>query len=92
MRFWQQQLYLDRKIWQSNLFSPSLLPQYSSASNETEPKTEHRKIASATTPMINDEERDAFENEQLDPGIWVPKICQHFNIEELKLLKEVKKE
>ena len=83
MLMWQKQCYLDRNIWHSNLFSCSLLPQYSSDSNETEQKT--------TTPAISDEERQAFENEQLDPTIWVSKICQHFNIEELNLLKEVEK-
>ena len=81
MLIWQQQGYLDRNIWHSNLFSPSLLPQNSSS--------EH---VLPTTPAISDQEREAFENEQLDPAVWVPKLCQHFNIDNLKLLKEVKRE
>ena len=42
--------------------------------------------------MISDEEREAFEREQLDPAIWVSKICRYFSIEELNLLKKVGKE
>ena len=91
MLVWQQQGYLDRTIWHSNLFSPSLNPQHSSASNETEQKTKHRKIASATTPTISDEECETFENEQLDPTVWVPKLCQYFNINNLERLNEVEK-
>ena len=83
MLSWQKQGYLDRQIWHSRLFSPSLLPQHPSAANKITPETP----VSPITPMISDQEREAFENEQLDPAIWVPKICQHFSIEELKFLK-----
>ena len=85
---WQMQGYLDRKIWRSNLFCPSLLPQHSSNANKTEQKTN----VSPITQTISDQERGAFENEQLDPTMWVSKICQQFNIEELNLLKEVGKD
>ena len=83
---WQQQGYLSKQIWQDNLFSPTLLPQHSSTSNETEQETH----VSPTEPTISDQERVAFENEQLDPAVWVPKLCKHFNIDNLNLLKEVK--
>ena len=85
MLMWQRQGYLDRNIWHNGLFSPHLLPQNSSTCNETEQETH----VSQMTPTISDQERDAFENEQLDPVVWVPKLCQHFNIGKLKLLKEV---
>ena len=87
MLLWQKEHYLDRGIWTSNIFSPSLLPQHSSASREAG----HSTHVSPITPKVSDQEREAFENEQLDPDIWVPKLCQHFNIEELNLLKEVQK-
>ena len=85
---WQQQGYLDRRIWHSNLFSSSLFPQHPSTSNETEQETH----VSLTTPTLSDQAREAFENEQLDPAVWVRKLCQQFNIEELTLLKEVGKD
>ena len=85
---WPEQGYLDKAIWHSKLFSPNLLPQNPSTSH----KTEQRTHVSPTTPAISEQEREAFENEQLEPAVWISKICQHFNIEELKLLKEVRKE
>ena len=85
MLTWPKQGYLDRNIWHSNLFSPGLLPQNPSTSSETEQQTH----VSPMTPKISEQESEAFEKEQLDPVIWVPKLCQHFKIEELKLLKEV---
>ena len=88
MNIWPQLGYLDRAIWYSKLFSPNLLPQPSSTSKETEQETH----VSPTTLAISDQERAVFENEQLDPAKWVPKLCQHFKIDNLKLLKEAKRE
>ena len=88
MRKWQKQGYLDRAIWHSDLFSPSILPKHTTTSNEPEKESYVSPMMSA----ISDQERAAFENEQLDPAVWIPKLCQHFKIEELKLLKEVGKD
>ena len=70
------------------VFAPNLLPQHPSTSKETEQETH----VSPITPAISDQEREAFENEQLDPAVWVSKLYQHFKIDNLKLLKEVKRE
>ena len=88
MRIWQQQDYLDRKIWLSKLFSPNCLSQNSSTPKETGQETH----ASPITSTLSGKECEAFENEQLDPAVWVSKIYQHFNIEELKLLKDLGKD
>ena len=81
---WQKEGYLDRRIWASNIF-PSSKP---TASYSPDEGTQHSQGA----PEITDQEIEAFKKEQLDPVIWVPKLCEHFNIEELKLLKEVERE
>ena len=83
MHVWQKEQYLDRRMWTNNIFSPSLLPGQSSVGPD-KAESDSRNPAE-----ISDQERMAFEKEDLDPKIWVPKLYEHFNIDNLKLLKNV---
>ena len=78
---WQREGYLDRRIWASNIFPSS----HTTVSCSPEEGPHHSQGA----PAITDQELEAFNKEQLDPVIWVPKLCEQFNIDNLKLLKEV---
>ena len=82
MRVWQKENYLHREIWESNIFSRNLLADQSSVVQD---KSESHSPNSA----ISDQERMAFKQEDLDPEKWVPKLCKYFNIENMKLLKDV---
>ena len=83
MLIWQKELYLDRQIWEKDIFSPSLLPGQSFV------VPDRAQSHSPNRTAINDQERIAFEKADLDPKIWVSRLCEHFNIDNLKLLKNV---
>ena len=86
MRFWQEEYYVDRLIWTSNIFSHSLLSHHSSDAPD------QGKENAPSYTLISEEERIVFENEDLDPVKWTSKLCKHLNMENLKCLKDVGKD